>query len=317
MKSSRFSVLLSFSLLIPLTGCDDDSTPQEGGESSGGTTDADTSGTEGTAPTTDPTGNPSSGPTTDPTTDPSGGETSTTGSASDSDGETTDPTSDPSDTETTGATDCEGGVPCEDEMILDLGLVSGTVSAGAVGNTADGGGWITTVDATAGGIVDAPSNPWTYLRFTDDGLEKVELDDLEALTSADWHIAAKRFGLRLNSGSSGPGCVSVATLEGDYADVETVPDDATFRSEAFYDNSCSIIDDGSGAGGANYALTPWWFYPGCVGVTYVPFAIELDDGRHVKFMVDSYYESGQTGCNETGAMGSGSANFTWRWSFLD
>ncbi len=34
-------------------------------------------------------------------------------------------------------------------------------------------------------------------------------------------------------------------------------------------------------------------------------------------MVESYYESGQTDCNETGAMGSGSANFTWRWSFLE
>lgn len=319
MKTQPLSALLFLSLLTSLPGCDDNPSSEESADSSGGTTGTESTESEGTdpqAPSTDPTVDPTTNPSTDPSTD----DTSTTGPTSDSDDETTDPTDNPSETdgETTGITDCEdGGVPCEDAMILDLGLVTGTVSAGAVGNTADGEGWISTVDATAGGIVDAPSNPWTYLRFTDDGLETVELDDVEALTSLEWHIAAKRFGIRINSGSSGPGCITVATLEGDYAAVEALPDDATFRTEAFYDNTCSIIDDGSGAGGANYALTPWWFYPGCVGVTYTPFAIELDDGRLVKFMVESYYESGQTDCNETGAMGSGSANFTWRWSFLE
>ena len=51
------------------------------------------------------------------------------------------------------------------------------------------------VDATAGGIMDAPTNPWIYLRFTPEGLRKVEVDDLQALESTDWDIAAKRFGL--------------------------------------------------------------------------------------------------------------------------
>lgn len=320
MKIQPLSALLCLSLFTPLAGCDDDGSPEGGVETEAGTTGSETSGTQGSDPTeltmgttADPTSNPTTEPTTD---DPS---TSGPSSDSDSDDETTeDATDDSSDTdhETTGVTACGEDVPCEDEMILDLGLVGGTVSSGAVGNTADGTDWVTTIDATAGGIVDAASNPWTYLRFTDDGLEQVELDDLQALESDEWHIAAKRFGVRINSGSSGPGCVSVATLEGDYAAVDALPGDATLRTEAFYDASCSIVDDGSGAGGANYALTPWWFYPGCVGVTYVPFVLELDDGQHVKLMVESYYESGQTECNDTGAMGSGSANFTWRWSFL-
>lgn len=319
-KTQPFSALFLLSLLTPLAGCDDDASPDESGDSSGGTTGSETSETQSTDPTA-PTSDPA---TTDPTTtEPTAGTTTddptTSGPTSDSDDETTETTDDPSETDgdTTGVAECEDGVPCEDAMILDLGLVSGTVSAGAVGNTADGGGWISTVDATAGGIVDAANNPWTYLRFTSDGLEKVELDDIEALGSGQWHIAAKRFGIRLNGGSSGPGCVSVATVDGDYADIDALPDDATLRTEAFYDNSCTVIDDGSGAGGVGYVLTPWWFYPGCVGVTYAPFVIELEDGQHVKFMVDAYYESGQTDCNETGAMGSGSANFTWRWSFLE
>jgi len=49
----------------------------------------------------------------------------------------------------------------------------------------------------------------------------------------------------------------------------------------------------------------------------VAFALELPEERTVKFTVESYYESGQDQCNESGAMGSGSANYTWRWSFLD
>ncbi len=313
MTIQALPALLSLLLLVPLSGCDDDALPDEAGETGDGSTGTGDSAPQGPDTAT----GPASTTTTSPTTDPTVGESSTSGPSSDSD-ETTDPTDDPSDTEgeTTGVTACGEAVPCEDEMILDLGLVGGTVSSGAVGNIVDGADWITTLDATAGGIVDAPNNPWTYLRFTDAGLEQVELDDLQALESESWHIAAKRFGVRINSGSSGPGCVSVATLEGDYAAVDALPDDATLRTEAFYDGSCSILDDGSGAGGPNYALTPWWFYPGCVGVTYVPFVLELDDGRLVKFMVESYYESGQTECNDTGAMGSGSANFTWRWSFL-
>lgn len=316
MTMKNLPLALCLTLLAPLAGCDDSSssdTSDSGTGSSGGETETPDPTTDPSDPTTDPS-DPTTDPS-DPTTDPSTSGT-TTDDPTDTDDETTgDPTD--TDDETTGVTGCGEMVPCEDEMILDLGLVNGTVSAGAIANTADGDDWVSNVDATAGGIVDAPNNPWIYLRFTDDGLEKVDIDDLQALESSDWHIAAKRFGIRLNSGSSGPSCVTVATLDGDYADVDAAPDDATYQPEAFYDGSCSIVDDGSGAGGANYALTPWWFYPGCVGVTYTPFAIELDDGRHVKFMVESYYESGQAGCNMGGMMGMGSANFVWRWSFLD
>lgn len=310
MTITKHTYLLCLSLALP-AACDDASSP-EAEASSGAETDSADDPSAGSGSTT---GSPS---TSDPVPGTSGDDT---GESDDDDGSTSSPAD--TDAETTGtepAAECgPEGVPCEDAMILDLGLVGGSVSEGAVGNAADGAGWISSVDATAGGIVDAPSNPWVYLRFTDDGLEKVDLDDLEALASTDWHIAAKRFGIRINSGVSGPGCVTVATAADDeYETLAALPEDATLRSEAFYDESCGFIDDGAGAGGANFALTPWWFYPGCVGVTYVPFVIELgEDGRHVKFMVESYYESGQAECNESGAMGSGSANFTWRWAFID
>ncbi|MEM6291989.1 MAG: HmuY family protein [Myxococcota bacterium] len=312
MTMTRFLTPLTLAAMLA-TGCGDDTSSDDGADAGGSDassstdpTSADSTGDTGEAEdTTDPTED-----ATDPTEDTS--EDTETGEDTEDSSDADD-----SDSETTGVAACGEGVPCEDEMILDLGLVSGTVSSGAVSNTQDGSDWVSGVDATAGGIVDAPNNPWLYLRFTDDGLETVDLDDLQALESEDWDLAAKRFGIRLNSGVSGPSCVTVATVDGTYADVAEVPEDASYQGEAFYDGSCNYLDDGSGAGGANFALTPWWFYPGCVGVTYTTFVIERNDGRHVKFMVESYYEDGQQNCNENGMMGSGSANFVWRWAFLD
>lgn len=63
-------------------------------------------------------------------------------------------------------------------------------------------------------------------------------------------------------------------------------------------------------------MGPWWEYPGCVATTGYPFIIQLANSRLVKLVVESYYEEGQENCNNTGAMGSGSANFTIRWIFL-
>ncbi len=216
------------------------------------------------------------------------------------------------------ATDSGSALDCSDEMILDLGLVDDRVSEGDVTNTADGAGWTSTIDATAGGIVDAPQNPWIYLRFSPEGLQKVEVDDLEALESTDWDIAAKRFGLRLNGGVSGPSTVSAADLEGSsYEEITALPDGTMLTTETFYDESCTLLDDGSGQGSPSYRLTPWWTYPGCVATSAIPFVLELGDGNRVKLVVDSYYQSGQDECNATGAMGMGSANFSWRWTYLE
>lgn len=206
---------------------------------------------------------------------------------------------------------------CTDQMILDLGLVDDMVSDGSAVDQADGDDWVSSVDATAGGIVDAATNAWLYLRFTPDGLRKVEVDDLEALDSSDWDLATKRFGIRLNSGVSGPSSVTAALVTDiAYADLTALPDTAALLEETYYDAQCMLIDDGSGQGAPNYAMTQWWFYPGCVGTTGNPFVIELADEARVKFVVEAYYEEGQQSCNNDGAMGSGSANYTWRWAYL-
>jgi hypothetical protein len=255
----------------------------------------------------------------------SGAAGSSSGSASMSSSETgssdgseddDDPGSDDTVGDDGGAPACEPApVPCEDEMLLDLSL-NAKVSAGAVDNTADGDGWRTEVDARAGGLQGAPTEPWVYIRFGSDGAERVDLDDLEALESDAWHIAAKRYSLRLNSGNGGPSCVLAAALGGtDYAEIDERPGVIT-QPDRFYDDACNLQDDGMGLGAPGFVMTPWWTYPGCVATTGTPFVIDLPDGRSIKLLIESYYASGQDTCNETGAMGNDAGRFVWRWAPL-
>ena len=297
MIARRYLPSLAMVIATTLPSCESDSGPEtetvadtEGPESASDSSPDATTGTEPSVPSA--TGSPTTGTT--PTSDPTS--VAETGSGESSD---------------TGAADCT------DQLILDLSLVEGKVSDGAVLDAADGDGWTSTIDASAGGLPNAPTNPWVYLEFTDSGLRKVEIDDLEALSSDAWHIAAKRFGIRLNSGTSGPGEVVAASLDGmAYEDVTELPDSTLLLEESFYTADCQLLDDGSGLGAPAYLMTPWWTYPGCVATTGTPFLIELADGTQVKLIVDAYYGSGQAACNDTGAMGSDSANFTWRWSIL-
>ncbi|MEM9488245.1 MAG: HmuY family protein [Myxococcota bacterium] len=169
--------------------------------------------------------------------------------------------------------------------------------------------------------MQASSNPYLYLRFTEDGLVKVPIDDETALESQEWHVAARRYIVRLNSGVSGPSCVqSSMQAAGTYAELNAVPGDAVFMEEAYYDDACAMIEDDSGlSGNPNVLFDPWWEYQPdlfCLSTTLIPWLIELEDGRVVKLVMEGYYGENQEGCN-TGAGGQMmSGVLTWRWQFL-
>jgi hypothetical protein len=207
---------------------------------------------------------------------------------------------------------------CEDALVLKLSLHGDKVSEGAVANTLADGVFVTTVDATAGGFGQSQNNPWVYVRFTEQGAERVDIDDETALTDMTWHIAAKRFLLRLNGGSSGPACVGAAPfLERTFEDLTSVPAGLRFQQDDFLTQDCEIINDSSGLPDSpQVALSAWWRYPGCVATTDVPFLIQLPDGAVIRFIVDRYYGQDQQVCNEQDQPGSLGANFTWRWSFV-
>ena len=210
-------------------------------------------------------------------------------------------------------------IECEDAAILDLSLQDDQVSDGVVTTSEDGTDFLSTVDASAGGYNAASSNPWVYVKFTETGLEKVEIDDESALESMDWDLSLRRFILRLNGGSTGASCVGSASfLESTYSDLVSVPDGLTYVQDDFYSDDCTIINDSSGLPGSpQVALAPWWTYDGCVQTTMIPHLIQLADGAVVKLMVESYYESNQEACNDGTGSGDGSAIYTLRWTFMD
>ena len=216
---------------------------------------------------------------------------------------------------------CEEGttIACEDAIILDLALQDDKVSAGEVATSRDGADWLTTVDATAGGYGNDSSNPWVYVKFTDTGAEPVEMNDEDALDSMEWDIAARRFILRLNGGSSGPSCVGATPFfQKSYADLTAIPDGTVYFEDDFYTDDCTIINDSSGLPGSpQVAMASWWSYAGCLQTTGHPFLIQRADGRIVKLLVEQYYAEGQEECNESGTPGQDGAKFQWRWTFMN
>ncbi|MEC9464182.1 MAG: HmuY family protein [Myxococcota bacterium] len=207
-------------------------------------------------------------------------------------------------------------ISCEDSLVQDLSLQE-SVSVGEVTNERLGAEFVSGVDATAGGFQQAASNPWLYVRFTDAGLEKVEISDEDSLESMEWHLAAHRFKIRLNGGSSGPSCIGAAAmLEETYDGLTEVPVGLEYYLDDYYTPDCSMIEDTFGMGSPQLYMSGWWEYPGCVATTGTPYFIQLEDGRVVKLVVEAYYESGQENCNANGSTGSGSANLQWRWRFM-
>ena len=209
---------------------------------------------------------------------------------------------------------------CVDQMILDLSLHDDKVSDAEVSNASDGDDTLTFVDATAGGYNNADKNPWVYVRFNANGTaSRVDIDDETALEDMTWHLAFRRFIIRVNSGDSGSSCVGAAAMLGySYQDLATVPDGMRYFEDDFYTDDCTLINDSSGLPGSpQVAMGGWWKYPGCVDTTGTPFLIQLDDGRVIKLVVESYYDGdGQVECAESGSTTASGGYIHLRWRDL-
>ncbi|HEY8430607.1 MAG TPA: HmuY family protein [Sandaracinaceae bacterium] len=210
---------------------------------------------------------------------------------------------------------------CVDEQILELALYA-EPNLAAIENTPDGDGWLSHVDATAGGF--SPTQSYVYARFTNDGLVRVDIGDEEAFDSMEWDIAFRRFVIRLNSGVSGPSCVGAfrAPAGADYDTLAPPPDDTEYRVEQYFtEETCEIVPDGSGLGSPGTALQSFWQYPGCVQMTGNVYVIRLANGRRLKLTVTAFYEpSYQRMCQDTGSVEpgvNGAGNIRLRWQFLD
>ena len=231
-------------------------------------------------------------------------------------------TKDTSDTETPTLLCTEPTVPtCLDTMIMDLSLQT-DASDGEVTTTADGDDFVTIVDASAGGSSAASRNPWTYIKFSNSGASRVDVDDQTAAESSmDWDMGLRRYQVRLNGGDGGPSCVSTDKRSGTYADITALPSDARFEMEDFYSDDCTLSMDNYGMS-PMYALYGWWDSGDTMGVetTLVPYLVQLADGRVIKLVFEDYYLSGQEACNageESGWDSESSGNITLRWRYLE
>ncbi len=215
---------------------------------------------------------------------------------------------------------CETTPSCTDHTIQALGLQP-TVAPGSITNTKEDGGFVSRIDATAGGFTANPPHAYVYGRFTRSGLEKVEISDEEALESTEWDIAFRRFIIRINSGNSGPSCVEAAALEEGilFEDVSAPAAEADYEFDEFYTQSCEFIDDGTGLSTSpGTALSSYYQYGSCLMMTKRVYALRLARGENIKLEVLGYYGEKQALCDEEGVASSDrSGHIVIRWAFLE
>lgn len=209
-------------------------------------------------------------------------------------------------------------IPCEDQVALQMDFKNNK-APGLITDAPDGKGFWSTIDARAGGFMYTDS--YVYAKFTPTGLQKVEMTDNESITSMDWDIAFRRFVIRVNSGNSGPSCVTAARLKSGtvFDDLMETPADALFIPDEYFSATCEVIPDGSGLGSPATVLSGYWTYATCVQMTGNVYVVQKADGTRVKLTVTDYYEpTAQETCNATGSvpMGTPGAMMRMRWAFV-
>lgn len=211
-------------------------------------------------------------------------------------------------------------VPCIDQSISALMLFDVPAGDAIQEERREGDSFETLIDATGGGL--SPTTSFTYVRFTPEGIEQLAISDEDAFESTEWHLALRRYVLRVNSGVAGPADVSVARTAPmtDFAALDAAPEELTYRTEEYFTEGCDLIPDASGIGAPGTALSSFWSYAGCVAMTGNVYVLDLGDGAAVKLEVLAYYTpENQQICDETNAvpMPSGAGNVRIRWAFLD
>lgn len=145
-----------------------------------------------------------------------------------------------------GGTSSSGGNPstggqhtsqCSAALRQSVSLVD-SVATSAVTVLDDSSSELTVyVDATAGSNPD--KFPWVYLSLATGA--KLELTDIEALSSTAWDLAFKRATIRTNSGDSGPGAGGAfkVSLPWDSVDASTLGT-RPVPIEDWFDEDCNI-----------------------------------------------------------------------------
>ena len=128
--------------------------------------------------------------------------------------------------------------PCFQEL-SEAWPLNDTVSASAAVTVNDEDTSIVSVDASAGGRMEAIESSFTYVDL--DTASVVAIDDISALQDLTWDLAFKRVAIRSNGGHSGAGQASVAKLSGtSFEEVTQAPSDVEFVTDESAHDGCMI-----------------------------------------------------------------------------
>lgn len=157
------------------------------------------------------------------------------------------------------------------------------------------------IDATAGGSAEAAKNPYVYLDLINN--KKVQITDVQSLSSGDWDLAIKRWQIKINSGDSGPGSVTTLYEDGkELAEVKTAPV-GKYEADHYFDDKCKVQLDP--IGGLGTAMSDWYDYTMMVKPWKRTYVLKRRDGKgHVKLQIMSYYK------------GTTSAMYVINWALL-
>lgn len=162
------------------------------------------------------------------------------------------------------------------------------VASGVVEDLGDGSYY---VDGAAGGTPNAPDNPFIYLRFGSDGLEKVDITDIDARSDARWDLAVKRMVLLSNGGDSGLAGHSIARIAAtDIGEAGEVPSNAMFATDQWADEDCDYI--GGLIGEPSTAVGTWYDYDTSTSQLSPMdsvYVLRRQDGSEFLFEIETYY----------------------------
>lgn len=209
-------------------------------------------------------------------------------------------------------------VSCVDEATAALRLHT-AANPTMVTTTALGGGvFESRVDATGGGLATPLS--YVYVRFDQDGLQKVQVGDEAAFQSMEWDLAFRRYIVRINGGSSGPSCADVALADRPFESLTGVPASLSYETDQFLVAPACTVTADEQLGAPQTAIFDYYSYDECLKMNGRAFVIRLGDGRNVAMEILGYYpDNVQATCNETGKLPGGTTgggNFRLRWKFL-
>lgn len=159
------------------------------------------------------------------------------------------------------------------------------------------------VDASAGGQGNSAKNPRVYVDLSAGA--RVDVSDVDALSSSAWDLAIKRTVLFTNGGHGGPGAGSALVLASPFAGVTAADvDEASLVTETFFDEECNPLLDPIGAPATTFS--DWYSYdeqtniPTPRAITYI---VKGGTGKLFKVAIRAYDALPDGGSRENASTG--------------